>query len=529
MPQTFSYPGVYVEEIPSGVRTISGVPTSIAAFVGSAKKGPVDTATFVDSFADFERKFGGLSSDSTMSYAVRDFFANGGGQALIVRAFHLTDADASTFTANTGAVAELELSAAAPGAWGNQLRVRIDVDEVAAAHLFNLTVAVVRDATATQAGAVAEVELFRNLSLRAGDARRIDRVLLAGSKLLRAAPTTVADDATTRPAAHAAVTSELPLWADNTTSTALAEGSDGDALTSADVTDAGLEATRRGMFALETVDLFNLLCIPPFVRGGEIGSTAIDSAISYCMRKRAFFLIDPPASWTSPDAVLNNRAAVGTARANAAVYYPNLRQPDPLRENQLDIFAPCGAVAGVFARTDSERGIWKAPAGVAAVLMGVPDLEASLTEGQIGRLNPLGINCLRPLPDLGRVVWGARTREGSDSLGSEWKYVPVRRLTLYLEESLYRGTQWVVFEPNDEPLWSSIRLNVGAFMHSLWRQGAFQGRSAREAYEVKCDSDTTTQDDINRGVVNVLVRFAPLKPAEFVVLKIQQLAGQLQT
>jgi uncharacterized protein len=132
------------------------------------------------------------------------------------------------------------------------------------------------------------------------------------------------------------------------------------------------------------------------------------------------------------------------------------------------------------------------------------------------------------MPGTGRVVWGSRTREGADRLASEWKYLPVRRLTLFIEESLYRGTQWVVFEPNDEPLWASIRLNIGAFMHSLFRQAAFQGKTAREAYEVKCDSETTTQNDIDRGIVNIVVRFAPLKPAEFVVIKIQQLAGQVQ-
>ena len=144
-----------------------------------------------------------------------------------------------------------------------------------------------------------------------------------------------------------------------------------------------------------------------------------------------------------------------------------------------------------------------------------------------GRLNPLGLNCLRSFAVTGNVVWGSRTLDGADVLASEWKYIPVRRLALYIEESLYRGSQWVVFEPNDEPLWSQIRLNVGAFMQDLFRQGAFQGQSPREAYFVKCDKDTTTQSDINKGIVNILVGFAPLKPAEFVVIKIQQMAGQI--
>jgi phage tail sheath protein FI len=149
-----------------------------------------------------------------------------------------------------------------------------------------------------------------------------------------------------------------------------------------------------------------------------------------------------------------------------------------------------------------------------------------LGDGDIGQLNPLGVNCLRTAPGAGRVVWGARTLQGNDRLASEWKYIPVRRTALFIEESLYRGTQWVVFEPNDAPLWAQIRLNVGAFMNNLFRQGAFAGTTPREAYFVKCDAETTTQDDVNLGIVNIHVGFAPLKPAEFVVIRIQQMAGQ---
>jgi phage tail sheath protein FI len=245
-------------------------------------------------------------------------------------------------------------------------------------------------------------------------------------------------------------------------------------------------------------------------------------------------IVDPPSEWGDKDAVTaaaktGFATAVGTTSKNAALFFPRLRQPDPLRDNQMDNFAPCGAVAGVFARTDAQRGVWKAPAGLDATLVGVPALSVPLTDAENGELNPLGVNCLRIRPAAGPVVWGARTLQGDDRLASEWKYIPVRRLALFLEESLYRGTQWVVFEPNDEPLWAQIRLNLGAFMHTLFRQGAFQGKSPRDAYLVKCDKETTTQDDINRGVVNILVGFAPLKPAEFVIIQIQQLAGQVQT
>jgi hypothetical protein len=194
----------------------------------------------------------------------------------------------------------------------------------------------------------------------------------------------------------------------------------------------------------------------------------------------------------------------------------------------LRSFPPSGFVAGIYARTDVTRGVWKAPAGVDASLTGVSGVTVPLTDLENGTLNIRGINCIRNFAVYGTVAWGARTLRGNDEVGSEWKYVPIRRLALYLEESLYRGLKWVVFEPNDEPLWAQIRLNVGAFMHDLFRQGAFQGTSPRDAYFVKCDKDTTTQSDRNRGIVNILVGFAPLKPAEFVIIKIQQMAGQLQ-
>jgi phage tail sheath protein FI len=204
-------------------------------------------------------------------------------------------------------------------------------------------------------------------------------------------------------------------------------------------------------------------------------------------------------------------------------------ESDPKRQGQLDTFVPCGIVAGVMARTDTQRGVWKAPAGIDAALNGVQGLAATLNDAENGMLNPLGVNCLRSFPLVGPVVWGSRTLRGADLLADEYKYVPVRRLALYIEESLFRGTQWVVFEPNDEPLWSQIRLNVGAFMQNLFRQGAFQGKTPSDAYFVKCDKETTTQNDINLGIVNIVVGFAPLKPAEFVVIQLQQMAGQIQT
>jgi len=185
-------------------------------------------------------------------------------------------------------------------------------------------------------------------------------------------------------------------------------------------------------------------------------------------------------------------------------------------------------VAGLYAATDAARGVWKAPAGIEATLTGVSGLTTVLTDLENGTLNIQAINCLRQFPVYGKVIWGSRTLRGNDQVGSEWKYVPIRRLALFLESSLYDGTQWVVFEPNDAPLWSQIRLNVGAFMQGLFLQGAFQGTTPQQAYFVKCDSETNPQSRIDQGIVTILVGFAPLYPAEFVVIQIQQMAGQLQ-
>jgi hypothetical protein len=286
---------------------------------------------------------------------------------------------------------------------------------------------------------------------------------------------------------------------------------------------------KKGIYALEDVDIFNLLCIPLVADMDDTSALSVVSAAqAYCGTRRAFYIVDPPRSRNALDKIQDWDTNKLTPDKNSAIYFPFVTMPDPLDGFRLNAFPPSGMLAGLFARTDSNRGVWKAPAGTEATLVNAQGLAYNLTDAECGSLNKLGVNCLRQFPVYGRVAWGARTLEGNDQQASEWKYIPVRRLALYIEESLFRGTQWVVFEPNDEPLWAQIRLNVGAFMHTLFRQGAFQGSTPRDAYFVKCDKETTTQDDINRGVVNVLVGFAPLKPAEFVIIQIQQIAGQVQ-
>ncbi|EEG08444.1 phage tail sheath family protein [Pseudogulbenkiania ferrooxidans] len=761
MTAQLSYPGVYLEELPSGVRTITGVATSVAAFAGSAPRGPINKAVHLFSFADYERRFGGLALDSEMGYAVRQFFQNGGTEAYAVRI--VKDATAAEkILLNASAANVLKATALDAGSSGNGIEVRVDYLTSNPGSTFNLTFARVSDG---------RTERYENLSMNSADARYaldqvngvsqlvkltrlVNQATLDGLAAGTSSSATLADVATLLDANHnefrvsvnglppvkvvialpadigggtptqrldaicAAIQAKVQAQANsqlayqsfacarpagtqtiqmksgvggefssvrvlpgqkNNASAVLGLGSEAggteidavaairpvpvpdpamlksdtfgatdlDALPDATHTsfrlsldgngpdvvnigdtaaaganlaakladvaariqsavralkpsnpaykyftcsvDGGTKlvlatgtqgagasiavtapplnsiadqlhllagsttvlpvnatlqggnempygaadvypafiadrAARTGIYALEEVDLFNILCLP-----GVTDTGVLMDAAAYCEERRAFFVIDAPPSVASPEDMV--AAVSGTALPksdHAAVYYPWVYIADPLKNGKLRLTPPSGTIAGLYARTDGDRGVWKAPAGTDATLVGVQAVNYPLTDRENGSLNPLGVNCLRTFPVYGAVSWGARTLRGADQMTSEYKYIPVRRLALFLEESLYRGTQWVVFEPNDEPLWAQIRLNLGAFMNSLFRQGAFQGKTAREAYLVKCDRETTTQDDINRGVVNILVAFAPLKPAEFVVIKIQQLAGQIQ-
>lgn len=300
-------------------------------------------------------------------------------------------------------------------------------------------------------------------------------------------------------------------------------GSDGGPPSAADYERAYETADRE-------IDLFNLLMLPKDADHSDATTRALwGPASRFCERRRAFLIMDPPSDWTTAQQAAGPAVGVDTLRNglvkdHAAVFYPNLR----ITEAGKDLFVgPSGAIAGLMARIDAARGVWKAPAGTEADLRGVTGVQYRFTVGENGVMNPKGVNTIRVFPN-GIVNWGARTMDGDDGFASEYKYIPIRRLALHIEESIYRGVKWVVFEPNDESLWAQIRLNVGAFMNNLFRQGAFQGQSPRDAYFVKCDAGTTTQNDRNLGIVNIVVGFAPLKPAEFVVLTLQQIAGQIE-
>jgi phage tail sheath protein FI len=654
MPQV-SYPGVYIQEVPSGVHTITSVATSITAFIDFFAEGPMNEAVEIFGMTDFQRVFGGLDDRSEGSYAISQFFLNGGGTALVIRVaaadgtHPLSKAGVILKADATGGGAQvLEVSAANEGIWGNNVRVDVDYSTTDPTALFNLTVTRY-DGPSVKAKPISS-ERYLNLTMDSTKPRYAVKVINDGSKLITAKAGAGAT-ATNRPAATgtisgdlsaltlanfngfsgkkinvkigglAAVDATLDTWAagavttlaqlrpllekairaantnsasftaasvevvgtrlrvlsgkgsdtfdpvetvviansgaDTTAATlllsvagntnvqqyplGLAAGADIAALKKSTVGGDGLApgATQilgsqavephTGLFALDYADLFNILCIP---RAAQLTDTemvaVVSNAIKYCDDRRAFFILDIPATINEVQEMKDWMDAHGTFRDNnAAVYFPRPLIPDPKNEFRLRSVGASGTMAGIYARTDSARGVWKAPAGIEATLDGVAELDAKLTDAQNGALNPLGINCLRTFPIYGNIAWGARTLQGADQIGSEWKYLPIRRLALMLEESLFRGTKWVVFEPNDEPLWAQIRLNVGAYMMSLFRQGAFQGTSPKDAFFVKCDAETTTQDDRNKGIVNILVGFAPLKPAEFVVISIQQIAGDL--
>jgi phage tail sheath protein FI len=652
MPVQPNYPGVYIEEVPSGVRTIAGVPTSIAAFVDAFHRGPINTAVRVFNFGDFEREFGGLHTDSEASYAIRQFFLNGGGQAWVVRAASGTPRASSIQLQDESGTPTLTSSAgrrvrgnpvADPGTWGDNLRIEVDYNtsNLASTDLFNLTVSEVGLENGLQV--VRRSESYRNLTMDDAQSNYVVDTINEDSKLIQltregtngrpAATGTRGDDAS---GASIAVTDEIGVEINNSgtvidgpvTATAavtdLAQigrvlqasiraldptnpilagatvqlvgnhftvragrgGADFDSETILELSDvngspisnagldagsstinvqqytlggtttafqtapanndgadgdlpdaAGLEGVRdpdkSGMYALEDVDLFNILCIPRAAQLYEDDpnemSSIYSAAETYCEERRAFLILDLPPSVNALDEATDFLDEMATLRhRNAAAYFPSPRIPDPLNDFRLRSVGASGTLAGLYARTDGARGVWKAPAGTEGQLRNVPDLDYKLTDPENGVINPLGLNALRNFDIFGNVAWGARTLVGADALASDWKYVPVRRIALFLEESLFRGTQWAVFEPNDEPLWAQLRLNIGAFMQGLFRQGAFQGSTPKEAYLVKVDSETTTQADINRGIVNILVGFAPLKPAEFVIIKIQQLAGQTE-
>ena len=422
MPVTPTYPGVYIEEIPSGVRTIVGVATSITAFIGRAVRGPTHTPVRIQNFGDFERVFGGLDGQSSMSYAVQQFFLNGGADAIIVRVIPeqhggsspRPPADvASKATLDLAPSASsdppLKLEAFSEGAWGNDLKAIVDHDTKDGVDTqFNLRLRSGRESSF-------QFETFRNLSTDPSDKRFVVTVLKEESQLVRVVESdpvpTKQPENHPEPVPPPAGNDDPDPFENATTCTQAAPGSgnDGGDLNDNDVIGPGYEGAKKGLYALDDADLFNLLCIPPLVReDNEIPSASYPAALSYCQKRRAMLLVDPVGTWDSVAKAVTGVDGLNLSDENAAIFFPRLNIRDALQENRPSEFVPCGAVAGVMSRTDAERGVWKAPAGLDANLVGVQSFTVPMTDEQNGLLNPKGVNCLRNMGIAGNVVWGAR-------------------------------------------------------------------------------------------------------------------------
>jgi hypothetical protein len=614
------HPGVYIQEVSSGMRPIEGVSTSTAAFLGKAAKGLLDRAVMVTSFIEFQALYGGFLNDSYLAHAAFQFFNNGGRRLYVLRvAKDAAVADISIADRKAAPDGALTISASSPGAWGNELEAVITDGTTDPGDEFKLSI--------LQNGVA--VEVHDDLSLNPDALNFAENVINARSRLVRlaveeandsdiagtstsgAAPAlslpaerrrlridvngdgpqtlTLADPATSGAEIAAAIESaaraltplrgSTPAGAFTSFTAAFSGGRyvltsgaagkrssvqvsndpTGNAATllKLGVTNGGSETTGAAVlrpangthllgdgavggntlsvtpgddgttpqdpdylaaFALlDTVRDVNIVGVP------GIGSKAVvESGAGYCQnRMDCFFIGDMNSIVDSKEAAQTFVNGLTVKSSYAAVYFPWLKMVDPTGGAPDPIpVPPSGFVAGQYARTDSRRGVWKAPAGSEANVTGAVGLTRQLTDAEQDTLNPIGVNALRFFPASGIVVWGARTL--ATRADPEYRYIPIRRLAIFLEQSIYNGIQWAVFEPNDEDLWASLRLNIGAFMMTLFRQGAFQGGTPAQAFFVKCDAQTNPQDQINAGVVTVLVGFAPLRPAEFVVIRISQ-------
>ncbi|MEN0068011.1 MAG: phage tail sheath subtilisin-like domain-containing protein [Myxococcota bacterium] len=518
------YPGVYIDDIAGGPRAIAGVSTSVAAFIGWFAAGPIDEPVLVTSWAEVQTRFGGLHPDSEASYALWMFFRNGGATAWVVRLMRgeVDDPNATPQTTSiqvasgeldgpdpenvSTTVAVLEVTARDPGAAGNFITVTVSDPEIANSGTFDLTIE--RAESPDMPDLPPRTESFKGLHVDgANGALRPEDV---ESSLV-----TLQQLVAGRPSAGSVTLTNGGTLADQVVSP-----SDTSPYLGSKYENTGLHAFGRTNF--------NLLCLP-----GVSSNLILDEAIGLCEEHRAMLIVDAPTpgSKTNPtarmrDFMLGGGSPAVTAlprKAHAAVYYPWIEIQDPLRNGSPRPMGPCGMIAGLAARTDGQVGVWKAPAGTDAPLVGVWRLAVELTDEQNGVLNQLGVNCLRRFDSAGMVCWGARTLRGADSLADRYKYVPVRRLTSFIEASLYEGTQWVVFQPNNEVLWRDLRITIRTFMNRLYEQGAFAGATPDEAFQVQCDRETNPPDLVDNGIVTARVYFAPVKPAEFVVIELRQI------
>jgi hypothetical protein len=570
MAVTPSYPGIYIEELPNLSHSVTAAPTSVTVFVGYAHPFRTPPGNFgrpveVFSFGDYMVNFGGFFDlnpwlPDYLGNAVFQFFQNGGSDAWVVglQATEFLDVNGKPVTAGSG---NATLSPAAitfdmsPAAAPNSVSVTLTAQQAGGIDLGNdnaasgtpVRVQFVNRKKSDPAAPdydLADIVITQGASAETyrGTAAKDIAAALAQSALVTAAVTPAAAGAT--PAAYP---ESLPGNGD--LAYAVAPPADATLLNTADyagVFEAG------GPLDVD-VKIFNLMVLPGISPVSDQQAAVLSDALAFCEQKRAFFIMDaPPNATTSGAGVSPTGLPLGApARVtaddfwngrsdtmppapvspNGAIYFPYLQAVDPVTQQPM-ISPPSGFVAGIFAREDAAVSVGKAPAGLETTLLGTTGVVpwGRMTDMQQGVLNLDGVNCLREFPGLGPpVVFGARTLVSSNTAFQQWKYVPVRRTALFIEQSLYGSLGWAVFQPNDVPLWNALAQEVEAFMLTLFRQGSyFQGSTPADAFLVQCDSTTTTPTDQQNGVVNILVGFAPLKPAEFVVIQIAQLAGQSQ-
>jgi phage tail sheath protein FI len=550
------HPGVYTFEVGSGVRPIEGVSTSTAAFIGVTEKGPLPGGMLpngkparpdmVTSLTEYFRRYGEFRSDSFMTYAVRAFFENGGRRLYVVRIAPPNTVPnpnpnniIPSVAASTKKLGSLLISAANEGAWGNQIWVRTTNSSDGDPTHFKLLVYYPNSKSESL------VESFDNLTVQTpadpNPPNYVRSIINSRSEYIA-----VIADVTALPTMTSPVDKQNPFGPPKPDNPAqLEKGTDGSwGKGKADY--IGSPATKgivtgSGLYALDKITDVNLIAIP-----GRGDDPTVSKGMAYCKNRPlrdCFFIADLGSienvnTARNVGATTDDGGAIQTAvdfsskftgkdsGDYGAIYYPWILSSDPIGvgPNPRILLPPSGFLAGIYARVDNSRGYFKAPAGTLdSGVAGAIATATTVSDTEQDRLNPIGVNVVRTAPAGGGiVVWGTRTI-GNDS---QWRYIPVRRTAIFLRVSIYYGIQWAVFEPNDEPLWAALRLNIRAFMLTQFRAGAFQGSKPDDAFFVKCDSTTTTQQDIDNGVVNILVGFAPLKPAEFVVLKLSQKVNQ---
>ena len=548
MSVTYSYPGIYIQELPLSTQTITPAPTSITAFVGYThpwKTAAFKTAVQLFSFTDYQTYFGGLYSsgyfDSDVAQAVYQFFQNGGNNAYVVGLQPQAYGTLGNFLGQFGSVSgDISFTAQiVPDATQPTVGIALQALEPTDIVPMTTTVTNLRSSNPSASPVVYDtydlvitygtrIEVYRSVSLTAplgqtSPQKSLDVLVNGISTLVTVAPITGTQYGTafpytapaTQPAPLAPVTFALPSGMPAGFATTFNPGD--------------FIPMFQANSSLDNVEIFNLLLVP-----GVTDSTVLSAALEFAERKRAFAIIDPPEQAQAAAISGATLAEIDTMVANmpvsqnGAVYFPYLMTTDLITGLPMAV-APSGYVAGVYASTDASRGVWKAPAGLATSLLGTsgPVANGVMNDMQQGVLNLNAVNCLRTFVGAGTVVYGARTLVGGQNSGyPQSKYVPVRRMTLFIEQTLVSNLKWVVFEPNDEPLWLAIRSTIEAFMLSLFNQQALQGSTPSEAFQVKCDSTTTSAADQQNGVVNIVIAVALLKPAEFVIITISQIAGQ---